>query len=55
MLEISVANDDGLIDISDVMATLGSLFLSDGPLPSPSGVAGRDPTPDALGGREVRG
>ncbi len=45
------ANDDGIIDISDVMATLGTLFLDDGPLPSPSGFRGLDPTGDALGCR----
>ena len=44
-------DDDGIVDISDVIATLGALFLNDGPLPSPSGFRGLDPTADLLGCR----
>jgi len=43
------ANDDGTLNIADPIAVLGHLFSAAGPLPEPFGVAGGDPTADALG------
>lgn len=43
------ANDDGVIDIADPVATLNYLFLGARALPPPLATAGLDPTEDALG------
>jgi hypothetical protein len=43
------SNDDGRRDISDPVFTLTFLFLGGLAIPSPAGVCGDDPTPDALG------
>ncbi len=42
------ANDDGIVNILDPVIMLESLFLSSGPLPTPSLECGSDPTDDAL-------
>ena len=42
------ANDDGSFDVADPIATLRSLFLNAGPLPSPSEAAGFDRIADQL-------
>ena len=42
------ANDDGQLNIADAIATLGHLFGGTGPLPSPFGACGADPTDDSL-------
>ena len=43
------ANDDGRIDVSDVVATLWAVFTGDGPLPSAAARGrGFDHTPDDL-------
>jgi len=42
------ADDSGLIDITDPIRTLGTLFLGDDPLPLPTGESGPDPTADGL-------
>jgi len=49
-LDAADANDDGLLDIADPVATLRALFEGDIALPAPSGL-GLDPTPDSLGCR----
>lgn len=41
-------NDDGRIDLSDVLAGLQFLFNSH-PIPAPSEICGVDPTDDSLG------
>ncbi|MBI4603836.1 MAG: hypothetical protein HY721_17920, partial [Planctomycetes bacterium] len=44
------ADDDGRLTLSDAVATLGTLFLGQPPLPPPGpGGSGPDPTPDELG------
>ena len=44
------ANDDGAIDLADVIGLLDRLFAGAAPLPAPSDRStGPDPTPDALG------
>ena len=41
--------DDGVVDISDAVATLGVLFLGQGEIPVPGmHTCGPDPTPDDL-------
>ena len=49
-LDAADANDDGSIDVSDVVTNLGFLFLS-WPEPPPPGTTecGIDPTEDAIG------
>jgi hypothetical protein len=43
------SNDDGILDISDAVATLGALFLGQGPIPPPGlNDCGLDPTPDEV-------
>ena len=41
------SNDDGQIDISDPVHTLGALFLGTAEIPAPT-VCGLDPTDDTL-------
>lgn len=43
------ANDDGAGDIADPIFVLGVLFSGAGPIPTPTGACGFDPTPDPLG------
>ena len=47
-LDAADANDDGRIDISDPVKTLGSLFLGEGSLPPPHSARGPDPTDDEM-------
>ena len=48
-LDTADANDDSLIDISDAILELFSLFGGSGPLPQPFPACGTDPTADDLG------
>lgn len=47
--DASDINDDGMVDISDVIYKLGFLFLSGPPPPSPYPGCGPDPTLDGIG------
>lgn len=48
------ANDDGVIDISEPVSTLGHLFLGTAAVPPPgAGTYGPDPTEDSLIGCEA--
>jgi len=45
---VSLANDDGEVDLVDAFRLLFHLFASGGPLPPPGPTADLDPMPDGL-------
>ena len=48
------ANDDGTLNIADVLTVLMHLFLDPVPLPPPFGAGGTDLTPDPLDCRSYK-